>query len=565
MIYIKLLQFNRITFPNRLQQQQQLIPVLHSFNSSSFSIKNGIQSSFFNDHLKRRIQSNNNKGREEEGKGGTVRTRYAPSPTGSLHLGGLRTALYNYMFAKKHKGQFLLRIEDTDKSRQVEGSIQEIIDDLHWANLDYDQGPFKSSSSPSSSSSLPDCGPFVQSERIELYRKYSQELLNNEHAYHCFCSSERLNSIRERAVKKGIPSLYDRHCLSLSKSEIEKELKNNKPFTIRMKIPDGITQFEDQVAGSLSFRNSTIDDQIIIKSDGFPTYHFANVVDDHFMKISHVIRGAEWITSTPKHIILYEMFGWQKPTFAHLPLLTNIDKSKLSKRQGDASVGYYRKAGYLPQAMVNFVSFLGWTPPSNREILSIDEMIEEFTLERVHKAPAVVSLQKLNWINEQYIRKISEGDSTHLLNDLKQQLPKEILENPIYSDTYLSKVIDCLQKRIILLKEIPEKHDYFFKDPVVQKDKFYEKIASNENRDMLKQFSKEFESLSDKDWNKQSITQIAEKVGNSVGKSLTQTLLPLRFAITGTQVGGGMIETLDVLGKEVVNRRLNQALTLFSE
>ncbi|HLG25336.1 MAG TPA: glutamate--tRNA ligase, partial [Candidatus Gracilibacteria bacterium] len=297
-----------------------------------------------------------------------VRTRFAPSPTGYLHVGGLRTALYSYLYARQNKGRFLLRIEDTDQKRYVEGAVESLINTLTTVGISFDEGPGVGG----------DHGPYIQSERTEMYREHAQKLIELKAAYPCFCTAERLVQMRERQTAAKKAPMYDRTCLNLSASEIEEKKKAGTPFVIRQKIPHGRkVQFKDHVRGVVSFETSTVDDQVLMKSDNFPTYHLANVVDDHFMQITHVIRGEEWLPSTPKHLLLYEAFGWTPPEYAHLPLLLNKDKSKLSKRQGDVSVESYLEKGYSKEALINFVALLGWHPGAGieKEIFSMEELI----------------------------------------------------------------------------------------------------------------------------------------------------------------------------------------------
>jgi len=313
-----------------------------------------------------------------------VRVRFAPSPTGYLHVGGLRTALFNFLFARHSGGKFILRIEDTDRARYVEGAVDNLINTLRWAGLDYDEGP----------SAGGELGPYVQSERLEIYDEHVRILLESGAAYRCFCSPERLETMRKEQEKKKLQPKYDRTCLRLSPKEIEDNLTANKPFVVRMKVPDDATiRFSDIVRGEVEFSTERVDDQVLLKSDGYPTYHLANVVDDHLMKISHVIRGEEWLPSTPKHVLLYEAFGWEMPVFAHLPLLLNPDRSKLSKRQGDVAVEDYRDKGYLKEALVNFVALLGWNPGDAREIFSLKELEKEFSLDKVNKSGAVFNVE----------------------------------------------------------------------------------------------------------------------------------------------------------------------------
>ena len=305
-----------------------------------------------------------------------IRTRFAPSPTGFLHVGGLRTALYCYLFAKKNNGKFILRIEDTDQSRKVDGAMENLIDTLKWAGINFDEGPTVGG----------DFGPYIQSERLNIYHEHAQKLVDEDKAYFCFCSPERLDEVRKKQIELKIPPQYDRLCRELPKEIIEQKKSNGEKFVVRMKVPlIGETTFVDLIRGNVTIANKVLDDQVLLKSDGFPTYHLAVVVDDHFMKISHVIRGEEWLPSTPKHILLYKYFGWELPHFAHLPLLLNPDKSKLSKRQGDVAVEDYKAKGYLKEAIVNFISLLGWNPGDNREIFSLEELKMNFHLNELEK------------------------------------------------------------------------------------------------------------------------------------------------------------------------------------
>jgi glutamyl-tRNA synthetase len=344
----------------------------------------------------------------------SVRTRYAPSPTGFLHVGGLRTALYNYLFARKHSGTYLLRIEDTDQSRKVEGAIENLIDIFDWLGVHFDEGPHVGGA----------FGPYVQSERLNFYRDYLQLLVAAGHAYPCFCTSDRLDQMRKEQNANGRVPMYDRRCRNLPKSEVERRIAAGEPHVWRMAVPDEQTVIvSDIIRGNVSFETSTIDDQVLLKSDGFPTYHLANVVDDHMMDISHVIRGEEWLPSTPKHVLLYEFLGWNLPIFAHLPLLLNADRSKMSKRSGDVAVEEYRNKGFLPDSLINFVALLGWHPSDDREIFSLEDLVSEFELERVNKAGAVFDLTKLRWMNAEYIK--AESDET-LFGHLKLLLADEI-------------------------------------------------------------------------------------------------------------------------------------------
>lgn len=347
----------------------------------------------------------------------SVRVRYAPSPTGYLHVGGLRTALYNYLFARQNGGRLILRIEDTDQTRRVEGAVENLLSVFDWLGLAFDEGPHAGG----------EFGPYVQSARLDLYRRHVLQLAESGHAYACFCSPQTLEAMRaEQAAQSRIP-MYDRRCRRFSRGEAEKRRSEGEPHVWRMAVPEGRDVLvRDLIRGDVRFEAATLDDQVLVKSDGYPTYHLANVVDDHLMQISHVIRGEEWLPSTPKHVLLYEFFGWEAPQFAHLPLLLNPDRSKMSKRSGDVAVEDYRKKGILPEVLINFVALLGWHPADDREIFSVSELVREFSLERVGKAGAVFDQTKLLWMNAEYIK--AESDEA-LFENVRPALADLIVSN----------------------------------------------------------------------------------------------------------------------------------------
>ncbi|MEK9151850.1 MAG: glutamate--tRNA ligase, partial [Patescibacteria group bacterium] len=317
-----------------------------------------------------------------------IRVRFAPSPTGFLHIGGLRTALYNELFARKNGGIFVLRIEDTDRTRLVPGGIENIIRTMAWSGVQADEGPYLDDGGAVQERG--DYGPYIQSNRFDIYADHAKKLLANGGAYRCFCSAERLESMKTAMMAERRPIMYDKKCRGMSAAELEQKMQAGEPHVIRLKMPEsGNTEFNDAIRGRVSFENALIDDQVLLKSDGFPTYHLANVVDDHLMAISHVIRGEDWLPSTPKHLVLYGLFGWTPPIFAHLPLLLNPDRSKLSKRQGDVAVEEYAEQGYLPEAIVNFVALLGWNPSADREVYAKRELVDAFSLEKINRAGAV--------------------------------------------------------------------------------------------------------------------------------------------------------------------------------
>lgn len=473
----------------------------------------------------------------------TVRTRFAPSPTGLMHVGGLRTALYCYLLAKANNGQFLLRIEDTDQNRLVPGAVENIIECLNWANIPFDEGPTKPG----------DHGPYVQSERLPLYKKHALELVEKGLAYHCFCSSERLTQVREQQMANKLPPAYDKHCRNLTKEEVDKQLATGQPHVIRMKVPtEGTCTFSDLIRGEVAISYKNVDDQVLMKSDGFPTYHLAAVVDDHFMEISHVIRGEEWLSSTPKHLLLYSYFGWQAPLFAHLPLLLNPDKSKLSKRNGDVAVSDYIKKGYFPQALVNFVALLGWNPGDTREIFTLEELVKEFSLERVGKAGAVFNIEKLDWLNEQYIHKMPE-------QELLEALRPWIKEAGFFaSDAYILQVIGLLKERITLLPDFTRKGYYFFSDPdeaaVTQAvTPLTEPVIA-----ALHKLTQAYDECTtfDAATTEQLLRDAAQTSELGAGKLIH----PLRFILTGMPQGPSLFHLIEVLGKEAVVKRMKKAI-----
>ena len=477
----------------------------------------------------------------------TPRVRFAPSPTGYLHVGGLRTALYNYLFAKRNNGDFILRIEDTDRNRFVEGAVENLVGALKWAGLNFDEGPGTGG----------DFGPYMQSERLDIYKEYSEELIRKGKAYYCFCTPERLQVLREEQEKLKLPQAkYDKHCLHLSKNEIEKNLAAGIPKVIRLNVEPGtIIKFDDIIRERVEFDSNNVDDQVLIKSDAYPTYHLANVVDDHLMKITHVIRGEEWLSSTPKHVMLYDAFGWERPVFAHLPLLLNPDRSKLSKRQGDVAVEDYREKGYLKEALINFVALLGWNAGDDKEFYYINELIESFSLERVNKAGAVFDLQKLNWLNAEHLRKKTNNE---LLFFLKDEIKKSKFKDNSYSDDYLLLIIEAMKERVSFVREFIDNCNYFYESPSEYDQKSVEKNWKPETPDHLKRLNIEFANLSDtgKENYEHALARVAEELNVSKGKLIH----PLRLAVSGQSTGPGMFDLLFILGKDEVVKRITTAL-----
>jgi len=476
----------------------------------------------------------------------TVRVRFAPSPTGYLHVGGLRTALYNYLFARKNNGVCILRIEDTDRSRFVEGAVENLLQTLEWAGITFGEGPGKGGPA----------GPYVQSERLSLYREHAQILLASGKAYYAFETPEELEEMRREQERTGASPTYDRRSLKLTPEEVRTKLEEGVRAVVRMKVPDGTTvAFDDIVRGRVEFSSGQIDDQVLLKSDGYPTYHLANVVDDHLMGITHVIRGEEWLSSTPKHVVLYDFFGWECPRFAHLPLLLNPDRSKLSKRQGDVAVEDYRTKGYLPEALVNFVALLGWNPGDEREFFSLEKLTGEFSLERVGKSGAVFNTAKLDSMNGQYIRTLSE-------NDLQRRV-QPLVERAGYGTVapeYLTGVVRLMKERVTRLDEFLTLGGYFFRDPEEYDEhstkKNWRPEASLHLRELLPVL-KEMATFQHAEV-EAAVRAVAERFGIGAGKLIH----PLRLALTGTSGGPGLFELMAVIGRDTCIRRIERALRI---
>ncbi|MEK9151085.1 MAG: glutamate--tRNA ligase [Patescibacteria group bacterium] len=530
-----------------------------------------------------------------------IRLRFAPSPTGYLHVGGLRTALYNYLFAKKNGGTFILRIEDTDQKRFVPGTIESLVTSLNETGLIPDEGVFLKKNQESlpvrqaggitnqeketkESKNYPDVieignsGPYIQSERLDIYKKYADELVTSGKAYHCFCTAERLTSVREEQARNKQAPKYDKHCLALAPDEVMKRLTAGEPHVLRLNIPSerGDVAFDDMVRGQVKINVQDIDDQVLMKSDGFPTYHLANVVDDHLMQITHVIRAEEWLSSTPKHILLYEAFAWEMPQFAHIPLLLNPDKSKLSKRQGDVAVEDYLKKGYLKEALINFVALLGWNPGagSTQEIFSLDELIQTFDLANVHKSGAVFDLKKLDWMNAEYIKKLPIDE---LYRRIKSGgfLEKDAIRNTpqeMQTEAYLKRVLVVEQDRLMKLSDVGENNPFFFADEISYDPALlvWKQNTKAMTLDALVKAQALLIALGDTTWeSKEGIEKIlmeaaedhAQSLGGiEAGKGRGDFLWPLRVALTGAQRSPSPFEVAWVLGKDRSLKRIKTAI-----
>lgn len=475
----------------------------------------------------------------------TVRVRFAPSPTGYLHVGGLRTALYNYLFARKHRGSFILRIEDTDRNRYVEGAVENLVRTLHWAGLAFDEGPGAGG----------DRGPYVQSERLTLYRDHAEQLVREGKAYYAFDTQEELEAMKAEQEQRHLTPKYDRRALRLTPDEIQRRLAGGDAHVIRLKVPDDTTvAVEDIIRGRVEFASEMIDDQVLLKSDGYPTYHLANVVDDHLMGVTHVIRGEEWLSSTPKHVILYQCFGWDLPVFAHLPLLLNPDRSKLSKRQGDVAVEDYKQKGYLPEALLNFIAFLGWNPGDDREIFTLDQLVEEFSLERVGKSGAIFSMEKLNSVNKQYLRTASEA---RLADLIRPRLQAHGLAVP--DDQYLSGVIGLMKERATTLEEFVTGCTYLYTDPLAYDEDARKKNWKPESAGYLRAVSPPLDALTH--FGASDIEECVRSVAEQNGVGTGKVIHPLRLAVSGTAKGPGLFEMMALLGKSTCLRRIDRAVT----
>jgi glutamyl-tRNA synthetase len=482
----------------------------------------------------------------------SIRVRFAPSPTGSLHVGGARSALFNYLFARRHGGVFILRIEDTDRSRFIEGAVGEIVESLRWLGLDWDEGP--GIGGPAK--------PYVQSDRIHLYREHAERLIAGGNAYRCFCLPERLTALREEQEKNKLSLGYDRKCRDLPQAEIGRLCAGNTPHVIRLKIPAGRTiTFNDEIRGSIEYQSDLLDDIVLVKSDGFPTYHMANVVDDHLMGITHVLRGDEWIASTPRHALLYEAFGWTPPAFAHLPIILAPDGRKLSKRKGAASVMDYKRAGYLPEALFNFLALLGWSPGEgdNREKMSKRELIEVFSLDHVSPKAAVFDEKKLEWMNGLYM---AGRSAASLLGEVVPLWKERGWVDPDrdQNDPCFESIIDLLKVRSKKVTELIDGAAYFFRDPEFYEEEAAKQQFTQETAATLVALSEKIAgmpSIFDQSSLETLFHDHSEKSGIPSGKLIH----PTRLALSGVSFGPGLFELMAVLGRETVIRRLKKAIS----
>ena len=478
------------------------------------------------------------------------RTRFAPSPTGYMHVGNLRTALYAYLLTKSAGGDFILRIEDTDQERYVEGAVDIIYNTLKETGLLWDEGPDVGG----------DYGPYIQSERRGMYKEYAERLVELGKAYYCFCDEERLNKVRSICEAKKIPPKYDRHCLSLTKEEIKAKIDAGEPYVIRQLMPDeGTTSFEDAVFGTITVENSTLDDMVLLKSDGMPTYNFANVIDDHQMGITHVIRGNEYLSSTPKYNLLYQAFGWDIPTYIHCSPVMKDHTNKLSKRNGDASYEDLVKKGYLKDAIINYIALLGWSPQGEQEKFTLDELVKAFSISGISKSPAIFDEAKLAWLNGEYIRELSPEE----FHEKAKPYYEGVVTNPAI-DT--SKISELLQKRCEKLSDIPEQVDFFDNLPEYDIDLYNHKkmkTSPESSKTALEEIRKVLADLNDFSFDSlhDSLMKLVEDLGLKNG----QVLYPLRVAVSGKSfTPGGGVELASILGKEETLKRIDKAIEKLS-
>ena len=478
-----------------------------------------------------------------------IRTRFAPSPTGRMHVGNLRSALYEFLIAKHAGGDFMLRIEDTDQERFVEGAVDIIYDTLAKAGITHDEGPDKDGG----------YGPYVQSERMKtgIYMKYARELIEKGEAYYCFCDKERLSTLKTEVVEGKEIMIYDKHCLHLGKEEVEKNLAEGKPFVIRQNIPmEGTTTFHDELYGDITVENAELDDMILIKSDGYPTYNFANVVDDHTMNITHVVRGNEYLSSSPKYQRLYDAFGWKSPVYIHLPLITDENHKKLSKRSGHSSFEDLLEQGFLPEAVVNYIALLGWSPEDNREIFSLDELIKEFDYHRINKSPSVFDYMKLKWMNGEYIKAMAD--------EAFYTMAEPYLKSVIKKDLDLHKIAAMVKTRIEVFPDICDLIDFFETLPEYEPEMYtHKKMKTNKETSLavLQELCPVFEQQ--EDYSNDALYQLLTTFAAEHEYKNGYVLWPVRTAVSGKQMTpAGATEIMEILGKEESINRIRKGIEL---
>ncbi|MCD5397360.1 glutamate--tRNA ligase [candidate division NPL-UPA2 bacterium] len=477
-----------------------------------------------------------------------VRVRFAPSPTGSLHVGGARTALFNYLFTRHNGGSFVLRIEDTDQARSTQEALGDILNSLRWLGLDWDEGPDKGGG----------LGPYYQMQRLEFYKNYADELLEKERAYFCYCSPEELAERKKEALRKGKPPGYNGKCRNLPPGERADKERAVRDKTIRFKAPDeGVTEIQDLVRGKVEFENILLDDFVIMKSQGVPTFIFANVVDDHLMGITHIIRGDEHLSNTPRQLLLYQALGFPFPSFGHLSMILGSDGKKLSKRTGAVSLDWYRQKGYLPQALVNYLTLLGWGTSESQELFSsMEEIVGKFSLKAVSKNPAIFDLQKLDWMNGQYIKRLSVEELTHLV---KPYLKEKNLLRDDEDEERLKKIVALEQERLKTLAQITEYGDFFFLSEITYDEKALKKVLRKEGVSLiLREYRNGLKDL--EPFTIETVESVARKIIADMGIKGGALIHPTRVALTGRTVGPGLFELMALLGRKVIIKRLDKAI-----
>jgi nondiscriminating glutamyl-tRNA synthetase len=502
-----------------------------------------------------------------------IRTRFAPSPTGYLHIGGLRTALYNKLFALHHGGVFFLRIEDTDQKRLVPGAGESLIRTLAWAGIEVDEGPYLNENGEVKERG--DFGPYVQSRRLDLYRRYADELVASGHAYPCFCGADRLDAVRKAQSLNKQPETYDRLCRDVAPAEAARRVDAGEPHVIRFRIPtEGRTELDDLVRSRVSFENSLLDDLVIMKTDGFPTYHLAHVVDDHLMETTHVLRAEEWLPSAPKHVLMFQALGWEPPAYGHLPQLLNPDRTKLSKRQGDVAVEDYRDKGYLPEALVNFIALMGWNPTADREVFTLAEMSELFDIHKVNKAGAVLNREKLDWLNREYLKALPSEKLVELALPFLQRAG--VVEDrggegifradgKLVPQDLLAKFLSLEQARVSTLAELPAAISCFLDDeyPLDPAILPWRKSTVPEAKERLVAVADVVESMPTEAWSSTETVSVPvmslikeREWGNG------DTLWPMRVALTGRAASPSPFEAAWALGRDETSRRLRRAISI---
>ena len=483
-----------------------------------------------------------------------VRVRFAPSPTGYLHIGGLRTALYDYLYAKQLGGAYILRIEDTDRNRFVDDAMKNLIESLEWAGVVHDEGVFLNEAGEIVQKG--EYGPYIQSERLDIYKEHLDRLIQSGHAYPCFCSKERLETVREHQRATNEMMKYDGHCRNLSKEEVEKRMAAGEEYVVRLKMPVNVDiTFDDTIRGHVSINSDDVDDQVLMKSDGFPTYHLAAVVDDHLMEITHVVRGEEWLVSTPKHIYLNQCFGWEAPQYVHLPTVLNKEKKKLSKRHGDVAVGDFKKKGYTKEGLINYLALVGWSPEGDQEIFSMDELIAAFDFGRVAKAGGVFDVDKLNWVNAQHIRQLSVSELTDLcapyLLEAGQISAAELTERR----PWLERLISTVQERIEVLSDVVERAALYFTEEVIPETEEVETMLRTEGIPVLiEAMLAELDTIEEID--DEFMKGFFKRIQKATGLKGKNLYMPSRAMITGQLHGPDMAAVFVVMGKAGIQNRL---------